>query len=57
VPCNPDRTPWAGPLFIGQYGASPNEPYQVKGRIKDVKLYQRALSAQEAVPSNRVARQ
>ena len=45
-PCNPTRTPHAGPLIVGQYDA-PSDPYQVFGRVADVKIYQRALSPQE----------
>lgn len=47
-PCHPDRTPWPGPLFVGQYGASPGSPYQVSGRIAGLEIYQRAISAEEA---------
>jgi hypothetical protein len=46
-PCKPNLTPWSGPLFIGQYGPTPSPPYQVKGRIRDVKIYRRAISASE----------
>lgn len=38
---------FAGELLIGQYSGSPGEPYQVRGRIAGVKLYHRALSADE----------
>jgi hypothetical protein len=55
VPCRPDRRPWTGPLLIGQYSPGPNASYQVKGRIKDVKIYKRALTAEEAGPGGRVA--
>jgi hypothetical protein len=46
VPCVPNRTPWSGPLHIGQY-ARVSPDYQVKGLISGVKFYQRALSAKE----------
>jgi len=47
-PCNPDLSPWPGPLFVGQYGPSPGAQYQVEGRIAGVKLYRRAVPAAEA---------
>jgi hypothetical protein len=43
---NPTATPWPGPLLIGQYQQQ-GPPYQLHGRVKDVKLYRRALSAEE----------
>ena len=46
--CRPANATWPGPLFVGQYGPSPGPQYQVAGRIADVKLYRRALSAGEA---------
>lgn len=46
TPCVPNRTPWTGPLHIGQY-ARVSPDYQVKGLISGVKFYQRALSAKE----------
>jgi hypothetical protein len=47
VPCLPNRTPWPGDLHIGQYSAVPGPPYQVTGRVRGVRVYQRALSAEE----------
>ena len=46
--CHPDRTPWSGPLFVGQYGAAPGQAYQVTGRIARLEIYQRALPAEDA---------
>ena len=37
------KTPWAGNLMIGQYG-SPAPDFQVKGRIKDVRIWHRVFS-------------
>ncbi|HJP02352.1 MAG TPA: LamG-like jellyroll fold domain-containing protein [Planctomycetota bacterium] len=39
--------PWSGPLHVGQYGAQLAERYQVRGQIRDLALYQRALSPEE----------
>ncbi|MHC4565197.1 MAG: LamG-like jellyroll fold domain-containing protein, partial [Planctomycetota bacterium] len=47
VPCRPNSTPWKGPLFIGQYAAGPGPQYQVNGKISAVKIYRRALTAEE----------
>jgi hypothetical protein len=47
VACNPIRTPWIGPLYVGQYNSRAQDAYQVKGKIADIKIYQRALSAGE----------
>jgi len=46
VGCSPNRTPWNGPLVIGQY--SRQQPsYQVQGAVAGVKIYHRALPPQE----------
>lgn len=47
------HTPWNGRLFLGQYSGSPSDPYQVKGRIKDVRIYRRALSEEEIAGTDR----
>ncbi|MBM4044572.1 MAG: LamG domain-containing protein, partial [Planctomycetes bacterium] len=47
--CKPDRAPWPGPLFVGQYGPAPSDPYQVKGRLAAVRIYQRALSGRRGL--------
>ena len=47
VACAPNRAAWGGDVFVGQYGAGPGGGYQVKGRIGDVKIYRRALGAEE----------
>ncbi|MBI2478438.1 MAG: hypothetical protein HYV60_07300, partial [Planctomycetia bacterium] len=47
-PCHPDRTPWPGPLFVGQYGAAPGSAYQVSGRLAGLEIYQRAIPTEEA---------
>lgn len=49
-----DYTPWGGPLFVGQYHHLQRE-YQVNGRLDEVKLYQRALSAKEVEEEYREA--
>lgn len=36
--------PWTGPLLVGQYSAGPGKPYQVRGWIRDLRLYQRILT-------------
>ena len=51
VPFHPNKTPWQGPLFIGQYGAGPGPQYQVRGKIAKVKIYRRALTADEVARS------
>ena len=51
VPCQANSTPWEGPLFIGQYGAGPGPQYQVRGKISAVKVYRRALTADEVIQS------
>jgi hypothetical protein len=43
-----NRMPWSRPFIIGQYGASPGPEYQVHGQIAGVKIYHRALKAEEA---------
>ncbi len=47
VPCAPNRVPWQGDLFVGQYGAGPGGAYQVKGSISDVKIYRSTLCTKE----------
>jgi hydrazine synthase alpha subunit-like protein/concanavalin A-like lectin/glucanase superfamily protein/WD40 repeat protein len=47
IPCHPNRTPWPGPLFVGQYGPGPGTQYQVFGKIDDIKIYRRALTRKE----------
>jgi hypothetical protein len=54
--CKPDRAPWPGPLFVVQYGPAPSEPYQVKGRLAGVRIYQRALTAEEALAAFKAGR-
>ncbi len=49
--CHPNSTPWEGPLFVGQYGASPAVQYQMRGRIAGVKIYRRALRTDEVTKS------
>jgi len=41
-----DYTPWGRPLFVGQYHFL-QEPYQVHGLIDELKIYQRAIPAEE----------
>jgi hypothetical protein len=47
VPCTPNRVPWQGALFVGQYGAGPDQAYQVKGSISDVKIYRSTIFPKE----------
>jgi len=56
VPCQANSTPWEGSLFIGQYGAGPGPQYQVRGRIVGVKIYRRALRAEEVAISFKAGR-
>lgn len=52
VDCAPDVSPWSGPLVVGQYShAAP--PYQVEGQIGGLKIYRRALRADEALAAFR----
>ena len=46
--CRPNRSPWPGPLFVGQYGAGPTAGFQVNGRIRGLRIYQRAVPGEEA---------
>jgi len=55
-PCNPDLTPWREPLFVGQYGPRPGPEYQVYGLVRGLKLYRRAVGAEEASASFRAGR-
>jgi hypothetical protein len=55
VDCRPDLSPWPGPLFIGQYGASPSPQYQVNGRIRDLNIYGRAVPAREVADMAKAA--
>ena len=41
------RTPWVGPLHVGQYSGGPGAPYQVVGLMADVRVYARAIPADE----------
>ena len=50
VDCSPNRTPWSGPLILGQYSSQAPQ-YQVTGRIKGVKIYHRALKPNEVANS------
>ena len=56
VACSPNRTPWPGPLFVGQYSATPGPQYQVTGRIAGVRIYQRALSAEDVAERHTAGR-
>ncbi len=46
VDCSPNRAAYPGPLTVGQYSV-PAMSYQVTGQIADVKVYRRALRAEE----------
>jgi hypothetical protein len=54
VPAAANLEPWAGPLVIGQYG-SQADSYQVLGQIKGVKIYRRALAADEIAAAFKAA--
>jgi hypothetical protein len=41
-----DLSPWVGPFYIGRYTLD-GKPYEVNGLIDEVKIYQRARTAQE----------
>ena len=41
-----DLTPWSGPFYIGRYTLD-GKPYEVRGLIDEVKIYQRARTAEE----------
>ena len=41
-----DFTPWAGPLYIGRYTLE-GKPYELRGLVDEVKIYQRARTAEE----------
>jgi hypothetical protein len=51
-----DLTPWGGELRIGQY-SDIDDQFQTLGQIDDVRIYQRALSAEEIANSFGVGRQ
>ena len=55
VDCYPNRAPHAGPLVVGQYSHQA-ESYQVHGAITGVKLYQRALRAEEVAEKLKAGR-
>jgi len=44
-PINPAA--WSGDLFIGQYSGGPGPQYQTTGHVTGVKIYHRALTAEE----------
>ena len=46
IECNPNRALYRGPLLVGQF-CSPSAGCQLTGRIKDLKIYRRALRAEE----------
>ena len=41
-----DLTPWVGPFYVGRYTLE-GKPYEVSGLIDEVKIYQRARTAEE----------
>jgi len=52
----PNRQPWSGSLYVGQYDPNGRADYQVQGVIAGVKVYQRALSENEAAEAHRRGR-
>ena len=47
-PAAADRTPWPGPLLVGQYTTRSTPAYQLTGRVAGLKIYRRAVSSDEA---------
>lgn len=43
VACTPDRRPWGGDLYVGQYSGGIAPSYQVRGRIDRLTIFRRAL--------------
>ena len=41
------RAPWDSPLHVGQYSGGPAPSYQVHGRIAGMRIYSRAITANE----------
>jgi hypothetical protein len=41
------RAPWTGPLHVGQYSGGPAPTFQVNGWISGLRIYSRALPADE----------
>jgi hypothetical protein len=46
--CRPLTSVWPEPIFVGQYAPSQRPDFQVPGKIAGVKIYDRALRAEEA---------
>ena len=46
VDCPANRAAWSGPLTLGQYSTAAPQ-YQVTGRLRGLKIYRRALRAEE----------
>jgi hypothetical protein len=53
VECEPNKAAWNGELLVGQYAGGTGPAYQVKGMIRDVKIYRRAVSAAEILAHSR----
>jgi len=47
------RTTWPGTLRVGQYSGAPGPPYQVTGWISGLRIYNRALDAEDAASAFR----
>ena len=47
------QTPWPGPLHVGQYSGGPAAQYQVRGTIRGLKVYRRALGPADAAAAAR----
>ena len=43
------RTPWTGPLYVGQYSGTVDPVYQVNGQISNLEIYHCALTAKEVL--------
>jgi len=54
--CFPNRAPCDGPLVVGQYSRQ-SPSYQVHGQIAGVKIYARALRAEEVAASFKAGRE
>ena len=50
------RRKWSGPLTVGQY-SDPGAQYQVYGRISNLRIFHRAVSAEDAAASFKAAPQ
>ena len=45
--CGGYSAPWSGPMILGQYTGGLNAPYQLKGQIRNVRIYQCVMPPQK----------